>query len=132
MPISEDEQFEKYLKQFQPVVPESLPVAAYRKARAWILGAWAATAAAIVILAMLAVHTHSGRGTVTKAVKNTENPQRLMAEAPLTIRSANKLLAEAPSVKAAVDNLAFQSRNASLPKDKQSALSVLSKEKIRL
>ena len=131
MPISEDEQFEKYLKGFQPAVPESLPMAARRKPRAWIFGAWAAVAV-IVILAILVAHNHSGRSDVTKTVENIENPQRIATGTPLTLRSANKLVAEAPSVKAAVDNLAFQSRNAQLPKDKQSAVSVLSKEKIKL
>jgi hypothetical protein len=130
VPIFEDEQFEKYLKGFQPTVPEPLPMAARRKPRAWIFGAWAAVAA-IVILAILVAHNHSGRNDVT-TVENTGNLQRPVAEAPLTLRSANKLLADAPSVKAAVDNLAFQSRNVPLPKDKQSVVSVLSKERIKL
>jgi hypothetical protein len=130
VPISEDEQFEKYLKGFRPAVPEPLPMAARRKPRAWIFGAWAAVAA-IVILAILVVHNHSGRSDVT-TVENTGNLQRPMVEAPLTLRSANKLLADAPSVKAAVDNLAFQSRNVTIPKDKQSVVSVLSKERIKL
>jgi hypothetical protein len=130
VPISEDEQFEKYLKGFQPTVPEPLLVAAHRKPRAWIFGAWAVVAA-IVILAILVAHNHSGRSDVT-TVENTGNLERPVVEAPLTLRSANKLLADAPSVKAAVDNLAFQSRNVAVPKDKQSVVSVLSKERIKL
>ena len=50
----------------------------------------------------------------------------------LTIGRANALLADAPSVKEACDELSFQPKPASQPEGKQSALAVLSKENIRL
>jgi hypothetical protein len=50
----------------------------------------------------------------------------------LTIRGANALLATAPSYKAAMNELAFHPKSSSVPKDKQSALAVLGKEKIKL
>jgi hypothetical protein len=58
--------------------------------------------------------------------------EHLVNPHPLTIRDANALLATAPSFKAAVDGMAFQSKAISLPKDKRSALAVLSEEKNKL
>src|SRR5690348_18497535 len=51
---------------------------------------------------------------------------------PLTIRSANELLARAPSVKSALDELAFHGRRNQLPCGTQSALAVLGKEDFKL
>jgi hypothetical protein len=48
------------------------------------------------------------------------------------MRSANALLAAAPSFKTAVDAMAFHSQTIPLPEGKRSAVSVLSKEKIKL
>jgi hypothetical protein len=51
---------------------------------------------------------------------------------PFTMRSANAWLATSPSFKAAVDELAFRSPASPVPQGKQSAVAVLSKEKIKL
>jgi hypothetical protein len=51
---------------------------------------------------------------------------------PLTMRDANALLATAPSYKAALDEMAFHHQPSTVPKDKQSGLAVLAKEKIKL
>jgi hypothetical protein len=48
---------------------------------------------------------------------------------PLTIRKANALVAHAPSLQAAMDLMAFHPQSAVTPKNQQSALFVLSKEK---
>jgi hypothetical protein len=48
------------------------------------------------------------------------------------MRDANSLLASAPSYKAVLDEMAFHPRGSTVPKDKQSAVAVLSKEKIKL
>jgi len=55
-----------------------------------------------------------------------------MEDQPLTMRSANALVAKAPSFKAMVDDMAFRSQNIPLPKGKRSAVAVLGKEKIKL
>jgi hypothetical protein len=47
---------------------------------------------------------------------------------PLTIKSANKLLADAPSVKSALDGLASRHSAGQLPDGRQSALAVLGEE----
>ena len=59
-------------------------------------------------------------------------PVELTRQEPLTIASANALLAQAPSVKAAVDQIAFSSQSTQVPKGQHSALAVLSEEKIKL
>jgi hypothetical protein len=48
------------------------------------------------------------------------------------MRSANALMAKAPSFKAMVDDMAFRSQTIPLPKGKRSAVAVLAKEKIKL
>ncbi len=52
--------------------------------------------------------------------------------ASLTMRRANNLLATAPSYKAVMNELAFPPKSSTISKDKQSALAVLGKEKIKL
>jgi len=51
---------------------------------------------------------------------------------PLTMRSANTLMVEAPSFQALADDMAFRSQTIPLPKGKRSAVAVLGKEKIKL
>jgi len=51
---------------------------------------------------------------------------------PLTMRSANALIIKAPSFKALVDGMAFDSQTIPVPKGKLSAVAVLGKEKIKL
>ena len=54
--------------------------------------------------------------------------EQLTNAQPLTVGRANTLLVHAPSFKAAVDLVAFQSQAAQLPKGTHSALALLSKE----
>jgi hypothetical protein len=49
----------------------------------------------------------------------------------LTMMNANALLAASPSLEAAVDELAFQPQGTPLPKDRHSALAVLSEERMK-
>lgn len=130
MPIRDDEQFEKYLKQFRPVTPEALPVKDQVKPmrRPLLFASWAAVAAAILLAVMVSVLLHwpphrpgqARRGGT--GIEELENPQ------PLTIAKANALLAEAPSFKAAVDNMAFQSESKPISEGRYSALALLSEE----
>ncbi len=130
----DDERFERYLKQFRPLPPESLQTEKHRRAtrRPFALAAGAAAAAAILVAAVLTMSprrkpAHSPDGTEDLAgVQQLTNPQ------PLTIGSASALLAHAPSFKAAVDLVAFRSQATQLPKGARSALAVLSKENAKL
>ena len=131
MPIPDEERFEHYLKQFRPLAPEPLhaetPARTIR--RPFVLAVWATAAAAVLIVAVLALYFRTGRPQAIEKVAGTE---QLVNAQPLTIRSANALLASSSSFKAAVDEMAFEPKATPLSKEKHSALAVLSKEKTKL
>lgn len=132
MPTSDDERFESYLKQFHPLVPDALPVGKSEGAfsRQWALRMWAVSAATVIVLSVLSFRlVHRG---VPGGSMNPEPVGVIVPMQPLTMRDANALLAGAPSYQAALDNLAFHHWSSTVPKDKQSALAVLAKEKIKL
>lgn len=121
-----DDQFERYLRQFRPVAPERMQFENRLQPR-WrprALLAWAAVAA-VVIIAFPILYPRVGRhhGQYVHQVDGAE----VDAPQPLTIRSADALLADAPSFKAAVDTLTHPSHAASFGV-KQSALEVLGKD----
>jgi hypothetical protein len=132
MPTPDDEQFEAYLKQFRPAAPAALPATTpVRKRSIWRLSALIATAAAIIVLAIVVTRSQHKQIATNVPVKS-DGPTHIAADAPLTMRNANKLLADAPSFKSAVDDLAFKSERIPLAKNEQSAIHVLGKEKIKL
>jgi hypothetical protein len=134
VPTLDDERFEAYLKQFRPLVPEPLPMVepSHRARRMFAPGAWAAAAVAVLVLVALTLHIRTNRAPVTETIGNVGNPEHLQDSQPLTMRSANALMAKTPSFKAMVDDMAFRSRPVPLPKGKRSAVAVLRKEKIKL
>jgi hypothetical protein len=127
----DDEQFEKYLKEFRPIIPDALPL--NTRERPWpryrILGIWSAAAATAIILALITVRTflHRDSGPRTPQAVNLN-----VATGPLTMHDANVALAAAPSYKTVLDEMAFHPQRSTVPNNKQSALAVLSKEKIKL
>ena len=132
MPTLDDERFESQLKQFRPLVPDPLPA---RKPGRRVL-VWAAGLAATAIVAgTLAFHFHAESARVAETNRPGESASRVNGPASieaLTMRSANELMAKAPSFKAFVDDMAACPQPAPLPKDKRSAIAVLSTEKIKL
>jgi len=141
VPIPEGDRFEQYLKKFQPLAPEPLPSTETARGthRRFVFGAWSAVAATIVVTVLLLRYPrpksgYSPDGSESRARVELQgappsNPQ------PLTIGTANALLARAQSTKAAVDGVAaqaFQSHAIPSSAGKQSALAVLSKEKTKL
>jgi hypothetical protein len=129
----DDEQFEAYLKRFHPIAPEPVPTLSvgHSSRRPLPLAIWLAVAAILVIGAVV-LHVRSSRILVSNTASDTAASEQHGPSEPLTMRSANAWLATAPSFKAAVDDLAFRSQPNRLPQGKQSAVAVLSKEKIRL
>ena len=127
-----DEKFETHLKQFRPVDPQPLRVErrVHAPQRWFVLAAWAAAAAAVVAVAVLGFHARPGR--IAPPVETFAIVDQLVKPQSLTIRTANALLARAPSFKEAIDQMAFPPKPAPLPADKHSALAELSKEKIKL
>jgi len=130
----DDEQFEAYLKRFHPIAPESVPTLSvgHSSRRSPPLGIWLAAVAATLVIGAVILHIRNDRVAVSNTVTDAAPVERHAPSDPLTIRSANAWLAKAPSFKAAVDELAFRSQTSPLPQGKQSAVTVLSKEKIRL
>ena len=131
MPTSDDERFEKYLKQFHPLVPDALPIKRRERALPWHwVGIRSAGTVALIIFGVISFRIIHNRVSGRPA-----SPQSLGVSAPmqsLTMRDANSLLAGAPSYKAALDGMAFHRQGSTVPKDKQSAVAVLAKEKIKL
>ena len=134
MQTRDDEQFEVYLKRFHPIAPEPILTlrVGYGSRRSLSLGAWLAAVAAILVIGTVILHIRSHRVVVPNTARDVAFAERHAPSEPLTMRSANAWLATAPSFKAAVDDLAFRSQTSPLPQGKQSAVAVLSKEKIRL
>jgi len=130
----DDEQFEAYLKRFHPIAPEPVPTlsVSHSSRRSLPFGTWLAAVAAILVIGAVILHILSNRVVVSNRAGDAAITERHAPSEPLTMRSANAWLATAPSFKAAVDDLAFRSQTNPLPQGKQSAVAVLSKEKIRL
>jgi len=126
MPFLDDAQFERYLKGFRPLAPESpeLEKRPSRARRPFVWMAWAAASAASLVLAFLFMHRNKPATPL--------NAPRLADSQSLTIGRANALLAHAPSVKEAFDEPSFQPHPASQLEGKQSALAALSEENIKL
>lgn len=133
MPIRDDEQFEKYLKQFRPVMPEPLTVKekVRTRPRPLVIAAWAAVAAILVIV-MLSIRFYQRPSPVQEAGTGSPRVEPLNGPPPLTIASANALLSGAPSFKAAVESVVFRSGAEPVAEGKHSALALLSKENIKL
>lgn len=130
-----DDRFEAYLRQFSPSAVEPLQIEMPGRAtrRSFTLAAWAAAAAAVILMAMvLVLYPRAGRTPSGVGPGNLAAGERLADSQPLTIGSANALLIHAPSVKAALDRVPFHPPSAPLPKDKQSALAVLSEDHDKL
>ena len=127
--MPDDEQLERYLKQFRPVVAEPLPVPSRRPLRFWVWSLAATAALALIIAVVLAIRSHrKPAGPVL-----TGRPpavEQLASAQPLTLRRANDLLESAGSFDAALDGLAFQSERIQVPPGRESALETLGKENL--
>ena len=128
-----DDQFETYLKRFQPVIPDPLPALenTRRVRRLPRLAASIAVIAIITIAGVIALRVQTAR-VVVPVVTNFESSDLHPPTGPLTQQNANQWLARAPSFKAAVDNLGLRSQTSPIEPGKQSAVAVLSEERIKL
>lgn len=133
MPGSDDERFEQYLKGFRPISPLPLPIqrSGWTSRRAVVMAALAAAAAVLVVAAVM-LRSRPEPNQSSQGESRPAAVEQLANSQPLTIRSANAMLAQAPSAKAAIDSVAFQSQKTPLPQGKRSALAELSKEKTKL
>jgi hypothetical protein len=127
----DDERFKNYLRQFQPLEPGALlSNVAMTKPRLWrLIAVWSVAAAMIAIVVCLLILRHPLRVQVVHEIPTAERRGPMQI---LTIASANALLADSPSAQAALDEATFHSQRTKSPKDKPSALAVLSKATERL
>jgi len=132
----DDEQFELYLKRFDPIAPDPIPMLRIEVAsrRPFRVGTGFAAFAAILTVGIILVwHVRSSsRVIVSSTVRDAVSADQHAPLEPLTMRSASAWLTAAPSFKTAIDDLAFRSLSNPMPQDQQSAVAVLSKEKIKL
>jgi len=133
VPIPDDEQFERYLRQFKPLAARPLPVARRRPGlvRFWLYFVPVAAAIAVLLVLLFALRGRSKR-VIAPQAKSSAGSQELATAQPLTLQQANELLAQAPSFTAALDNVAFKRQRRKLPQGSLSALAALSKEEIEL
>lgn len=129
MSTSDDQQFEEYLKQFRPLAPETLQIGSHgRTTRRRVVFAACAAAAALLIASVILKWPPSRLTDLVEGTRSLTEIEQTTNSQPLTIGSVNDLLAHAPSIKVAVDLVAFQPRTPQLPKGTQSVLALLSKE----
>ena len=123
---NEDEKFEKFLRQFRPRAPKPLRIEGHEQAskRGFAFALLAATAAVVLIVAVFIAERRPSPAKPPDRVQNVTSVKPTNPE-PLTLGKANALLKQAPSMEAAVDSLAFQSRAAQVPKGARSALATL-------
>ncbi len=135
MPTVDEEQFERYLKQFRPLATGVLPPNTPERVswRPSIFAVCAGAGASVIIAAAIALHFQAPTASRSSAnhVIVVEKAVAWEPE-PLTVRSANALLTEFSSVKAALDEAAFHSQPTQIRKGERSVIEVLSKEKTRL
>jgi len=135
VPIPDDEQFERYLRQFKPVAADPLPLArrpALGRFWFYVVPAAAAIALLLVLFFMLRERARPAIAPQAKSPATPAAREELAISQPLTLHQANELLAHSPSLASALDNLAFQRQRRKLPQGSLSALAALSKEDIKL
>jgi hypothetical protein len=131
---SDDEKFEMHLKRFAPIAPAPLPALrfGYESRRSFRLTAWVTALAPILFVIGTAILHNRGGQMVPNTAQRVTSAGGGELLGPLTMRRANTWLATTPSFKAAIDDMAFRSQSESIPNGQQSAMAVLSKEKIKL
>lgn len=128
MPNHDNERFEAYLKRFRPVPASPLRFDRTRGLRRRLLVAFAAVLAVFTVAGVLILQNQRRRVIVPFNVVTSKEVEHVGAGRPLTIWSANELLAHASSYSEALDGLASGPRSIQLPGNTESALRVLGKE----
>jgi hypothetical protein len=129
VPTPDDRQFEEYLKQFRPLAPESLQTVTHRRTSPRrVVFILCAAATAVLFSVVIMMWPRSKPTNLVERTGSLAGLKQITNSQPLTLGSVNVLLANAPSVEAAVDLVTFQPRTTQLPRGTQSALAMLSKE----
>lgn len=128
--MPDDDPFERYLKQFRPIVAEPLPVESRPPVRWWRWSLAATAALALIIAAAVVIRVHH-KPAGPALTQGSPAVEQLTIVQPLTLRRADDLLAHAPSYQSAMDGLAFQSERIQVPPGSTSALETLGKENLQ-
>jgi hypothetical protein len=128
-----DDQFEAYLKRFQPLIPDPLPALEHTRVvrrLPWLAGSIAAVA--LMTIGGVLVWRVESPQVVVPVVTKLESSDMRPPIGPLTQQNTNEWLVRAPSFKTAIDHLGFRPETSSIQQGKQSAVAVLSEERIKL
>ena len=124
--VGKNRELEVYLRSFRPVVPKplsvTLPLRDVRRSLA-LLAAGLATV--VFLVAALTLRTWIGQISRGHGSVKTDS-KRFLGEHPLTIGAANGLLANSSSFQAVIDQTSHFDDAAPIPRDKRSALALLS------
>ena len=137
MPIPEDERnekFENYLRRFRPVeaAPLSLPQSRPVWRRWFLIPATVGAVAAVLLIVFVPLRRPIPPPAIGGIDHQAVDVQRSAQSQPLTISSARAFLAQSPSIKTALDGMAFTKQATPLRPGEQSALNILGKEKTKL
>jgi hypothetical protein len=130
-----DSEFETYLRSYRSVVPIALPRPkrnGYRTFRALLVLGTIAAGIAILVAGIAVSYTRAGHRGVDHRTLEAASPGDRPSLPPLTVGSANGWLGTAPSMDAALDDLAFRSKNTPSPANNKSAIAVLRQENTTL
>jgi hypothetical protein len=117
-----DEQFEQMIRQFRPVSPEPIRLGSTGATNQhWLRLALVAATIVLVLVGYSKWETPRIAGNKAGAIRQLDTR-------PLTIRTANLLLKQAPSLEEAYNRLATQSQDPEKRSDQQTAFTVLGKE----
>lgn len=134
MPNLDDDRLETYMKKFRPlpVAPLALdvPAAPARKPKHLGITVWTLSAAAILALSVYLLRPAAHHAIESEG--NSMAHARQYSAQPLTLRAANALLVNSSSFADVLASLESDSAAAArIPKDKESALAVLSQEDLK-
>ena len=123
-----DEEFERYLKDFQPLPPDPLP----SRTNTWVFPRFALFGAicttAIVLLVATVILIHS-RMPLPRAFRTERKPVRNAPAAPLTMQRANLLLSSDVPYRVVIEDLVSPIHSQVLPPRHQRAFAVLAEQK---
>jgi len=125
---ADDESFEIYLKQFVPRAPGALRAVTRERQTRRALALGLSAAIIFFAAALLATNWTAKRSHSSADIGNWSAPQATDFH-PLTIHTADELLARTPSLKAATDELMLDSEKKAIP-ESQSAFKALSEENV--
>lgn len=121
---NDDHEWEGYLKQFQPAIPEPLPLQIMKTRRRAIMRiVWVSAAASVLIAGVLMREYKFSPKRMVDMPRETQT----LPLTGLTIGDANHLLAESSSIAEALDTIAYAPQS-SFPQGTSSALATLGKE----